>query len=51
MRFSEWHEAYLEIIGNQIALGIARMIDRSAEDAEVAELDSQARPGPSNITR
>ena len=24
MRFNEWHEAYLEIIGNQIALGIGR---------------------------
>jgi adenylate cyclase len=29
-RFGEWHEAYLEIIGNQIALGI----DRMADDAE-----------------
>src|SRR5687768_17353950 len=26
-RFGEWHEAYLEIIGNQIALGIDRMAD------------------------
>jgi hypothetical protein len=43
VRFSEWHEAYLEIIGNQIALGIARMIDRSAEDAEAAEPVSGAR--------
>jgi hypothetical protein len=46
VRFSEWHEAYLEIIGNQIALGIARMIDRPAEDAEAAEPDSAARPSP-----
>src|SRR6185295_3359153 len=43
VRFSEWHEAYLEIIGNQIALGIARMIDRSAEDAEAAEPVAAAR--------
>jgi hypothetical protein len=35
MRFSEWHEAYLEIIGNQIALGIDRMIDRADESGEV----------------
>lgn len=28
-RFSEWHEAFLEIVGNQIALGIDRMIERS----------------------
>jgi adenylate cyclase len=34
MRFGEWHEAYLEIIGNQIALGIDRMIDRPEEQAE-----------------
>jgi putative methionine-R-sulfoxide reductase with GAF domain len=25
MRFGEWHEAYLQIVGNQIALGIDRM--------------------------
>ena len=25
MRFTEWHEAYLQIVGNQIALGIDRM--------------------------
>jgi hypothetical protein len=28
MKFGEWHEAYLEIIANQIALGIDRMLDR-----------------------
>jgi hypothetical protein len=44
--FSEWHEAYLEIIGNQIALGIARMIDRSADDTDVGEPDSTRRPLP-----
>ena len=33
MRFGEWHEAYLQIIGNQIALGIDRMttLDTDAE--------------------
>jgi putative methionine-R-sulfoxide reductase with GAF domain len=35
MRFSEWHEAYLEIIANQIALGIDRMIERCDEAADV----------------
>jgi predicted pyridoxine 5'-phosphate oxidase superfamily flavin-nucleotide-binding protein len=37
MRFGEWHEAYLQIIGNQIALGIDRMstIDAEAEAATV----------------
>jgi GAF domain-containing protein/pyridoxamine 5'-phosphate oxidase-like protein len=34
MRFHEWHEAYLEIVGNQIALGIDRMLSRSEESDE-----------------
>jgi len=34
MRFGEWHEAYLEVIGNQIALGIDRMADRSEESGD-----------------
>ena len=35
MRFGEWHEAYLQIVGNQIALSIDRMtaIDTDAETA------------------
>jgi putative methionine-R-sulfoxide reductase with GAF domain len=32
-RFGEWHEAYLEIVGNQIALGIDRM---SGDEEEAA---------------
>lgn len=32
-RFGEWHEAYLEIIGNQIALGIDHMADDGEETA------------------
>jgi adenylate cyclase len=36
MRFSEWHEAYLDIIANQIALGIDRMIERGDEVGEDA---------------
>jgi adenylate cyclase len=39
MRFDEWHEAYLQIIGNQIALGIDRMMSIEP-DVE----SSQARP-------
>ncbi len=35
-RFSEWHEAYLLIIGNQIALGIDRMLARDDEAEPVA---------------
>jgi hypothetical protein len=33
-RFGEWHEAYLEIIGNQIALGIDRMADDGEEPTQ-----------------
>lgn len=32
--FGEWHEAYLEIIGNQIALGIDRIDERDDEEEE-----------------
>jgi hypothetical protein len=34
MRFGEWHEAYLEIIANQIALGIDRMLKRADDTDE-----------------
>jgi adenylate cyclase len=30
MAFDEWHEAYLEVLGNQIALGVERMLDAPA---------------------
>jgi GAF domain-containing protein/pyridoxamine 5'-phosphate oxidase-like protein len=42
MRFGEWHEAYLQIIGNQIAFGIDRMVERSAE----VEADTPPTPHP-----
>jgi hypothetical protein len=46
MRFGEWHEAYLEIIANQIALGLDRMLDRPDEMAEpvAAPLPRAAAP-------
>jgi GAF domain/Pyridoxamine 5'-phosphate oxidase len=31
MRFGEWHEAYLDVVANQIALGIDRMLDSEIE--------------------
>jgi len=34
LRFSEWHEAYLEIIANQIAFAIDRMLDSGAPEEE-----------------
>ena len=46
--FGEWHEAYLEIIGNQIALGIDRMADDGEETAPPVHA---ARPEPAADTR
>ena len=44
MHFGEWHEAYLEIIANQIALGLDRMLTRSDEIAEPALGRTAAEP-------
>ena len=47
MRFGEWHEAYLEIVGNQIALGIDRMLSRADEqDEPAASLPAPAIQAP-----
>jgi len=35
MRFNEWHEAYLGVIANQIALGIDRMIEHTDDAVEM----------------
>jgi adenylate cyclase len=43
MAFDEWHEAYLEVLGNQIALGLERMIDAPVAE----EKDEPAAPAPS----
>jgi hypothetical protein len=52
MRFSEWHEAYLEIISNQIALGIDRMIERGDEPGDVSTAEAvAASAGPSAAAR
>lgn len=42
MRFGEWHEAYLEVIGNQIALGIDRMLERERQDEDESEESAPA---------
>jgi adenylate cyclase len=44
MAFGEWDEAYLGIIGNQIALGIDRVMD--ADEPAPSESTSQPRPAP-----
>ena len=51
MRFSEWHEAYLEIIANQIALGIDRMIERGDEAGEALAVEAAAAAQPTAAAR
>ncbi len=51
MRFSEWHEAYLEIIANQIALGIDRMIERGDEPADMAAAEPPLAAPPRAAAR
>ena len=49
MRFGEWHEAYLEIIGNQIALGLDRMLQRPDDAADTpGAASSAAAPSPAS---
>jgi adenylate cyclase len=45
MRFGEWHEAYLQIIGNQIALGIDRMMAIEAESEASQAIPAQGVRG------
>jgi hypothetical protein len=47
MAFDEWHEAYLEVLGNQIALGLERMIDTGA--AEDKDESTASAPSPPAI--
>jgi adenylate cyclase len=51
MRFSEWHEAYLDILANQIALGIDRMIERCDETVEATAPTETAPVPPSAAAR
>lgn len=50
MGFGEWHEAYLDIIANQIALGIDRIVDRNeaADEARLVVRQPEAAPGPAH---
>jgi adenylate cyclase len=44
MRFGEWHEAYLEILAGQIAMGIERMLERMFDrDEDVPAVAPPAR--------
>jgi GAF domain-containing protein/pyridoxamine 5'-phosphate oxidase-like protein len=46
MRFTEWHEAYLDVLANQIALSIDRMMDRCDENADVLGQPEAVAPAP-----
>ena len=51
LRFSEWHEAYLGVVANQIALGIERMLHRAAgDDAQAARPVETAGPAAAPVT-
>jgi hypothetical protein len=49
LRFGEWHEAYLEIVGNQIALGIDRMLERRDDAPEPVEPAAAAPQCPAPL--
>jgi hypothetical protein len=51
MRFGDWHEAYLDIIGNQIALGIDRMTEREEDDAPEIKTAGDQQPKTSTSPR
>jgi adenylate cyclase len=51
MRFSEWHEAYLDVLANQIALGIDRMIERCDDNLDATPADSTAERAGSAAAR
>ena len=52
MRFGEWHEAYLQIVANQIALGIDRMQSAEPETAPpAAPSAAPPMPAPAQPTR
>jgi GAF domain-containing protein len=44
MRFSEWDEAYLQVIANQIAFGLDHMIERADDSNESASLEASPSP-------
>jgi GAF domain/Pyridoxamine 5'-phosphate oxidase len=48
LAFDEWHEAYLEVVGNHIALGLDRMMERCAGEGEPTE-PVAAAPAQENV--
>jgi adenylate cyclase len=47
LTFSQWHEAFLQVLANQIAAGIDRMLDQARDD----EPGPPARPSAGSIAR
>ncbi len=46
LTFAPWHEAFLQILANQIAFGIDRMYERSDDDAELSAQPQAPTPAP-----
>jgi hypothetical protein len=49
LRFSEWHEAYLDIVANQIALSLDRMLAGSDESAEAGPVEAEPSAGAAAV--
>lgn len=47
--FGDWHEAYLELIGNQVALGISRMMSDVEQDDGASPLTIRAAGRPQSL--
>lgn len=48
--FASWHEAFLQVLGNQIAVSIERMHEQDELEAPVAEPVAPPRSAPSTAT-
>ena len=51
MAFDEWHEAYLEVLGNQIALGLERMLEPAGEDSVAPTTPATTASSPTGRRR
>jgi adenylate cyclase len=46
LTFARWHEAFLQILGNQIAIAVDRLVERDEPDAGEPPLAAPAAPAP-----
>jgi hypothetical protein len=51
LHFDEWDEAFLQVVGSQIALGIDRMQHDHDDEAESPEVPRAARPAAREATK